>query len=201
VSVRTETFEPATADELLVPDDSGARRAAVRAFRPRRVFPAVLAASSLTAVGATAAAQAISTLLSDPLVRVETSVRLGDPAVLGAGAGVALAGLLLVLSAVIPGRARTVALAGDDPAFVMGIRRSSLRTALLGESLRVPGVEEATVRLRGRLRPRATVHACTGFRNPGNLGDQLEDAVRARLDDLGPVRRTRVAVHLSHRRD
>ena len=200
----------APVDELLLPDDDQARRTAVRAFRPRRVLPAVLAASSLTAAGGSVAAQVVSTLLGHPLLRPGELARAGrlahvlrwsDPAVLATAGGLALAGLLLVLAALLPGRTRTVALAGDDPAFVLGVRRSSLRSALRRETLHVPGVEDAKVRLRGRLRPRATVRVVTGFRNPGNLGDQLADAVRARLDDLDPVRATRVAVRLSPRKD
>ncbi len=199
-----------TADELLLPDDEGARRAAVRAFRPRRVLPAVLAASALTLAGGSAAAQMVSTVLGHPLVRpgalepagrLVRTLRWNDPAVLGTAGGLAFAGLLLVLAALLPGRTRTVALAGDDPAFVVGVRRSSLCTALLRESLHVPGVAAAKVRLHGRLRPRATVCAVTGFRNPGNLDDQLADAVRARLDDLDPVRPPRVAVRLRPRKD
>ncbi len=195
-----KSLELVSADELLVPDHSGARRAAVRAFRPRRVVPSVLAASLLILAGATVAAQVVFSMLGHPPLPQRT-VRPDDPGVMGAAACVAFAGLLLLLSAMLPGRTRTVPLTGDDPAFVIGLRRSSLRSALAAESLLVPGVDEVNVRLRGRLRPCATVRAFTSLRNPGDLAGRLSDAVRDRLDELDPVRRTRVAVHLSHRKD
>lgn len=197
-------------EELLVPDRSDACRAAVRAFRPRRVVPASLAALLLTAAGASFAIQVISTMLGHPMLRPAVTapagrlvhtLRWSDPAALATGGAVVLAGLLLVLSAALPGRTRTTALAGDDPRFVAGIGRSALRAALRETARGVPGVAAATVRLRGRLRPCVVAHAVTGFRNPGNLAEQVADAVRARLDDFDPVRVPRVAVHLTWRKD
>lgn len=208
ITVRVRTDSPCelvAATELLVPDDSGACRAAVRAFRPRRVIPAVLTASLLAAAGGTVAVHMISTKLGRPVLRPEVTahagrlaapLRWGDPAVLAAGAGIALGGLLLLLSALLPGRTRTVPLAGDDPEFVMGVRRRSLRAALRAAALDVPGITKARVRLRGRLRPCVRVRAVTRFHNEGNLPDQVADAVRARLDDLGPARPTPVHVRL-----
>jgi hypothetical protein len=202
--------ELVTVEELLVPDNSGACRAAIRAFRPRRVVLAVLMASLLTAAGASVAAQVISTMLGHPVLRPAVSapagrlihtLRWSDPVVLATGGGVALAGLLLVLSALLPGRARTMALAGDDPRFVTGVRRSSLRVMLRATTQDVPGIAGATIRLRGRLRSRAVVHAVTGFGDPGDLGDQVAGAVHARLDGLDPLRPPRVTVRLSRRKD
>jgi hypothetical protein len=188
---------------------SDACRAAVRAFRPRRVLPASLAASLLTAVGASAAAQIVSTGLGHPVLRPASTapvVRLlhtlawSDPLPMMIGGALMLAGLLLVLAAVLPGRTRTAALAGDDPRFVTGLGRSSLRSALLATALDVPGVESATVRLRGRLRPRAEVRVVTGFRDPGNLGEQVADAVHDRIEDLDPVHVPEVAVRVADRK-
>jgi hypothetical protein len=186
---------------------SVACRAAVRAFRPRRVLPASLAASLLTVVGASVAIQVISTSLGHPVLRPEITVGLlhtlnwSDPALMAAGGGTALAGLLFLLAAVLPGRTGTAPLAGDDPRFVTGLGRSSLRAALHATVLAVPGVDAATVRLRGRLRPRAEIRAVTGFLNAGNLGEQVAQAVRDRLDDLRPVRIPEVAVRVTERKD
>ncbi len=202
--------ELVAADELLVPDNSDACRAAVRAFRPRRVLPAVVAASLLTAAGTSVAVQVVSALAGRPVLglralapaaRLVSTARWHDPAVLAVGGGVALTGLVFVLAAVLPGRTRTMALAGDDPEFMIGVRRSSLREVLRSAALEVPGIIEARVRVRGRWWPRAVVNVVTGFRNPGTLEDMVAGAVRSRLDGLGPVRRVRVTVRLTWRRD
>jgi uncharacterized protein DUF6286 len=199
-----------TAEELLAPDNSGACRAAVRAFRPRRVFPAALTASLLTVAGASAATQVISAMLGRPVLRPAVTapaghllgtLRWSDPAALATGAAMAAGGLLLVLSALLPGRARTVALAGDDPEFVMGVRRRSLRTTLRAAVLDVPGVTGASVRLRGRMRLRARVRAVSGFHDAGCMEEQVAEAVSDRLALLDPVRTVRVCVRLISRKD
>jgi hypothetical protein len=170
------------------------------------VLPASLAASLWTVAGASVAIQVISTGLGHPVLRPQIIIRLrastwNGPGLMAAGAGLALAGLLFLLAAVLPGRTGTAPLAGDDPRFVTGLGRSSLRAALRGTVLAVPGVDSATVRLRGRLRPRAQIRAVTGFLNAGNLGEQVAEAVRDRLEDLGPVRIPEVAVRVTERKD
>jgi hypothetical protein len=169
------------------------------------VVPASLAASLLTVTGASAAIQVISIRLGHPVLPPEITARLlqtltwRDPALKAAGGGLTLAGLLLILAAVLPGRTATAPLAGDDPRFVTGLGRSSLRAALKATVLAVPGVENATVRLRGRLRPRAEIRAVTCFSDAGNLAELVADAVRDRLEDLGPVRVPEVAVRVTER--
>jgi hypothetical protein len=170
------------------------------------VLPSILAASLLTAVGGSTAVQVISSRLGHPVVRPEITRRLhtlawDEPAPMAAGGGLALTGLLLILAAVLPGRTRTAPLAGDDPRFVTGLGRSSLRAALHATVLGVPGVDAATVHLRGRLRPRAEIRATGGFRDPGDLAEQVADAVRDRLADLDPVRVPEIAVHVAERKD
>lgn len=183
-----------------------ARRAAVRAFRPRRVLPASLAASLLMVGGASAAVQIISSRMGHPVLRPATTaaaVRLlhtltwHDSLPKAVGGGLMLAGLLMILAAVLPGRTRTAPLAGDDPRFVTGLRRSSLRTALLATVGDVPGVTTATVRLRGRLRPRAKVRVVSAFDETANLGEQVADAVRDHIEELAPVRAPKVAVRVA----
>jgi Family of unknown function (DUF6286) len=187
-------------------DHSGARRAAVRAFRPRRVLPASAAAMLLTVAGASAAVQVISDRWGHPVLHPEATARLlrtltwRDPALTAAGGGLTLGGLVFILAAALPGRTGTAPLAGDDPRFVTGLRRSSLRAALRQTALGVPGVETATVRLRGRLRQRVEVRAVTGFHDQGNLAELVADAVRDRIEELRPVRVPEVAVRLTERR-
>jgi hypothetical protein len=189
-----------------IQDRSDGCRAAVRAFRPRRVLPASLAASLLTVAGAIVAAQVISARLGHPVLHPELTARFlhsltwSDPELMAAGGGLMLAGLALVLAAVLPGRTGTAALAGDDPRFITGLVRSSLRADLHSTVVGVAGVDTATVRLRGRLRPRVEIRAVTDFRNAGNLGELVADAVRDRLEDLDPVRVPKVAVRVACRK-
>ncbi|HZE33156.1 MAG TPA: DUF6286 domain-containing protein [Actinoallomurus sp.] len=189
-----------------IQDRSDGCRAAVRAFRSRRVLPASLAASLLTVAGATVSVQVISARFGHPVLHPEITVRLlhtltwSDPELMSAGGGLMLAGLSLVLAAVLPGRTGTAPLAGDDPRFITGLGRSSLRADLHSTVLGVAGVETAVVRLRGRLRPRVEIRAVTGFHNSGNLGELVADAVRDRLEDLGPVRVPEVAVRVACRK-
>jgi Family of unknown function (DUF6286) len=172
------------------------------------VVPAALTASLLTAGGGAAAVHLISVMLGRPVPRPELTaqagrlagpLRWGDPPVLATGAGIALGGLLLFLSALLPGRTRIVPLAGDGPDFVVGVRRRSLHATLRDAALGVPGITGARVRLRGRLRPHVRIRAVTDFHNPGALPDLVADTVRARLDDLHPVRATPVRVRLVSR--
>lgn len=184
--------------------DSGCR-AAVRAFRPRRVVPTFAVALPLTAAGALVAVQVASARMGHPALppaQIERAVRLmratrwSDPAALGASAGLALAGLLLVLASVLPGRGRTVALSGDDPRFIAGVTRSGLRAVLRAAVFDVPGVTDVRILLRGRLRPRAVVRADTWFRNPSSLHDQIADAALTRLAGVDPVRTPKVVVRV-----
>jgi hypothetical protein len=171
------------------------------------VLPASLAASLLAVVGATVAVQVISARLDRPVLHPEITARFlhsltwNDPALMAAGGGLMLAGLSLVLAAVLPGRTGTAPLAGDDPRFIVGLVRSSLRADLRFTVLNVAGVDAATVRLRGRLRPRVEIRAVTDFHNAGNLGELVADAVRDRLEDLDPVRVPEVAVRVACRKD
>jgi Family of unknown function (DUF6286) len=187
---------------------TAACRAAVRAFRPRRVLPASVAASLLTVAGACATVHIVSSRIGHPVFRPRTTagaVRLlhtltwGDRLPMAAGGVLVLGGLWLVLAAVLPGRTRTAALAGDDPRFVAGLGRASLRAALVAAAREVPGVNSATARLRGRLRPRAEVRVVTGSRDPEELGEQVTVAVCDRLADLAPVRPPVVAVRVAER--
>jgi hypothetical protein len=194
-------------------DRHGARadacRAAVRAFRPRRVLPASLAASLLTVAGAFATVHIVSTRIGHPVFRPRTTAAVvhllhtltwSDRLPMATGGVLMLAGLLLVLAAVLPGRTRTAALAGDDPRFVTGLGRSSLRAALAAAARELPGVDSATVRLRGRLRPRAEVRVITSTHDPEELGEQVTVAVCDRIADLAPVRPPVVTVRVGERR-
>jgi Family of unknown function (DUF6286) len=196
--------------ELPPPDPSGVCRAAVRFFRPHRTPAAIVTVVLLTAVAAGTATELISTILRRPVLPTEDLARAGrllrttawnDPAVLAIAGGVGLTGLLLLIIALLPGHGRVTVMAASDPRSLLGVGRSGLRATLETAALAVPGIAEARVRLRGRLRRRVVVHAATGYRNPGTLRQIVADAVRARMDAADLVRPPRVVVRLTWRRD
>ncbi|MEV0405390.1 DUF6286 domain-containing protein [Actinoallomurus sp. NPDC050550] len=196
--------------EIPAPDRSGVHRAAVRLFRSRRTPTAVLTAALLTVAGTATATRVISTLLGHPVPRTRAvahagrllrTTAWGDPAVLAVAGGVALAGLLLLLAALLPGRGSVATLVWSTRRCALGVERAGLCAALEAAVLDVPGIAEARVRLRGMPRRRAVVHAATGYRNPGTLREIVAEAVRARGDDIGLARAPRVVVRLDWRRD
>ncbi|WP_153536131.1 DUF6286 domain-containing protein [Actinomadura macrotermitis] len=122
----------------------------------------------------------------------------GDPAVLAAGAVLAVAGLGL-LAAVLPGRSRVIPLGGRDGGVAGGIGRAALLRALDDAVREVPGVHRSRVRLRGLRRERVSVHAGTRHRNTPNLPEVIRLAVVARLERLGLAHRFAVEVELWRR--
>ena len=144
--------------------------------RSRRALPAtltalvVLAVSVLVAVCAIQLAVGETPLLSyDVLATRLHAMTWSAPTVAVAG-GVAVAvGLLLLLTAVLPGRARTVALAPHTSVSVRGLR-NALRSAA-----QIPGVESAAVKVRRR-RVRTVV------RTRRAVVDGLAEAVRTSLE-------------------
>ncbi|MQA95436.1 MAG: hypothetical protein GEV11_12585 [Streptosporangiales bacterium] len=179
-----------------------AARRAVRVFRPRRTGTALVVAAVLLTVSALTAAEVISWLMGRPL-RLVPYERLGelarayrfdDPVMLGASAVIALAGLWLLLVALVPGRPRMVPLATDDPDLVVGLSRAGLRHALEAAAAAVPGVGESRVRLRRRT---VTVYVRGGSSEPGEPAAGVRRAVTARLVELAPVRMPKVRIVVS----
>ncbi|ONI78695.1 hypothetical protein ALI144C_28270 [Actinosynnema sp. ALI-1.44] len=165
--------------------------------RPRRGLPAVLTAVVLLGVCVVVAVSAVQLLLDEPPLvsydAVATRIHQTQwtdlvPAI--AGGAVALIGLLLVLSAVVPGRSRILGLAPDDSTTDAAISRTSLRTALR-DAAKVDGVTNAVVKVR-RARVRTVV------RTDRTVTDGLADAVRAaveqRLDHVGLARQHQLTV-------
>lgn len=202
--------DTALTEDLSLPGRAEACRAASRAFRSRRVAPSLVAAGSVVATAAVTVVEVISTRAGRPVLgagttrgaaRLLRALTWQHPVTCGAAALLMLAGLTLLLFALLPGKGRTVPLTGDDPAYAVGLRRSSFRQVLAGVAREVPGVKGVDVQFSGRLRPRVLVRAVTGFRNPGNLCEQVAGAVREYVDDLDPVRTPRVVVYLTWRKD
>jgi hypothetical protein len=183
-----------------------ARRAARRAFRPRRGYSAIVVSAVLAAAAILTAIEVIAGLLDrGPLVLpVNSLARLGrtthwDQLTALIPAGVAGAvGLLLVALALWPRRPRAVALACDDPDMVLGISRGGLRRHLAQAAEGVDGIARTTVKI-GRRQIR--VRAASPLRDTSGLADQVRQAVTDRIDRLAPLRRPGIRVTVGRGKD
>ncbi|MER7207315.1 DUF6286 domain-containing protein [Streptosporangium sp. NPDC000239] len=190
-----------TAPPARVPRNHAADRAAVRAFRPRRVVPAVITAVLMTALGVVVAAEVISALLGRPLrwtpydrmLSWASTTRWDDSRVLFGAGVVALLGLLLVLLALIPGRPRLIPVRTGDPELIIGMQPRGFTRALTHAAEQVPGIDRARVRLRGRT---AEVTAHSPLREPAGLAEAVQRAVTTRIAALGPLKDYPVRVRL-----
>ena len=181
---------PARADAWSLP---GPRRKARREFRPRRRIPGVLVAAVLVAAGIVGCIWAASAALSHPLWNVphsdfagplQSTVHWDDTGTLLVASAVAFVGFLLILIAVIPGRARAIPLASGDESVVIGVPRRSLRRSLRWLVQDVPGVEAAKVRARRRA---VKVRATTRLRDTADLQEKVRTTVEDRLRALDPL--------------
>ncbi|MEV5753628.1 DUF6286 domain-containing protein [Actinoallomurus sp. NPDC052308] len=196
-----------TASEQGRPPATMSRRERRRAFRPRRAIPAIVTAAALAAAAILIAMEVITALLSHRagnvlpvsyLARLGRDTRWADPLTLAVAAVLAALGLLLFLLALWPGRPRSIALAFDDPAVVLGITVAGLRRQLAQVARSVDGVTRARVTVRGH---RVRIHATSPLRDPRGLTEQVEHAVTGRLRDLAPLHQPRVRVTVRHRED
>lgn len=188
------------------PDDSHGYRAAVRRFRSRRTLAASLVAAVLAIAATAGAIEVISYLVDRPsgllpvdgLARVGRETRWEDPLVLIVAAVAGLIGLLLLALAVLPGRARVIPVAAGLDQVILALRPAALERHAAAAAEAVPGVEHAVASVRGR---RLRVRVESWLRDPGDLADQVRQAVAERVDQLAPLRRPRLQVHLRHRKD
>src|SRR5690606_2009993 len=169
-----------------------ARRVAVHTFRPRRSWPALIAAAVLVAVAGLAGAPLRIPLVTEAADRA-AGARLGDPGVQIASAVLALIGLLLIGSALVPGRTGWTALRTDDPDLVVGVSRPALKRALAAAAREVGGVRGARVSVRGR---RVRVRVDSDLSGSPTLRDEVNAAVQRRLGELDPLRGMRVGTRV-----
>ncbi|HEU5159144.1 MAG TPA: DUF6286 domain-containing protein [Streptosporangiaceae bacterium] len=180
-----------------------ARLAALREFRPSRMPARMAVALVAIAIGGLTALAVVTwprSFLRGPVERADHALRTlppSDPAALAVAAALAGLGLLLVLLALLPGRTRMEPLRGADPLVIAGVDRRRLSWALAATAADVPGVGEATVRLRGRIRRRVIVRAITAYPMPGTLAEEIRDAVAVRLAEMEPVYPRTVIVRLT----
>ncbi|MEO3804375.1 DUF6286 domain-containing protein [Nonomuraea sp. B1E8] len=177
---------------------TGLRRAN-RALRPARTVPGAVVAIALTAGMGLTTAELVSGLLGAPLgwVPVNEVVELAGrttwPKVSTAALVVAVAGVLMVLLAVVPGTSRLVAVETSDPLIVIGITRSGLRRTLAAAAQQVAGVDKARVRLRRRT---IEVTVVTDAESTGAMLRQVGTAVGDRLAGVGTLGTGEVVVRL-----
>jgi len=107
--------------------------------------------------------------------------------------GVAVVGLLLLLSAVRRGKPSALALTPLSPGVDAGTTRRSLQQTLQRAALGVDGVSSASATVKRRA---ARVTASSSLPVTG-LSDQVQSAVRQRLDALGLASPLRLKVNVS----
>ncbi|MDP9865512.1 MULTISPECIES: DUF6286 domain-containing protein [Streptosporangium] len=178
-----------------------ADRAASRAFRPRRVIPAVITAALMTVIGVLVAVETVSALLGRPVRWVPydrmlswaSSTPWNDPRVMVGASVVTALGLLLVLLALVPGQPRLIPARTGDPDLIIGMRRHGFTRALAHAARRVQGIDRAHVRLRGRT---AQVTVDSHMWDVTGLAEAVRLAVTERITALAPVDDYAVRVNL-----
>lgn len=194
---------PATEPSTRANGTRKADRATRRAFRSRRVLPALAGALLMAGAGVLTAIEVISESLDRPVHIFPygwvQDADWDDWYVLAIFAALALIGVCFVLAAVLPGKSRIVPLRGRDPSLMMGVSRRGLKRTVAAAAEGAPGVSGVRrVRLGRR---RVKVVAETPVHEPAGLDEGITEAVRDRLDRLRPVPARSVAVQLKHREE
>lgn len=185
-------------------DDGAAHRAVRRTFRPRRAIPAAIVATILAVLPILVAAEVISRLFDRPLqvLPVDDLARLGretqwnDPLTLTVAGITVGTGLLLLLLALWPGRARAIAVASHRDQMVMAVTAGGVAHIAEQAAETVDGVARAQASARpGQIRVRAD----SPLREAADLADQVHRAVTDAVTQLAPVRAPKVRVAVRHR--
>ncbi len=156
--------------------------------RPRRSVPAVLVALVVLAGCVLAAAVAVQTIIGEkPWVSYDAvasalhGTRWSDPLPAIAGGVVALIGLLLLVSAIVPGRPTVLPLEGGLDS---GAARRSYRSTLRTAASTVDGVSAAKLKVKRR---GIVSVVTTGRTNTEGLADAVRAAIEHRLSQIGPA--------------
>jgi hypothetical protein len=185
-----------------------ARRRAESEFRARKTTSAMVIAGLMTVVGGVGSAEILARLNGRYVIPQEYTERVNaelhqshwhDLLVMMAGSTLVTFGLVLLVHAAIPGRSRMEPIRGFDPYTLVGLSRVGFRRTLSDAARGVPGVRDASVRVRGGLRGRVVVRVDTACHDPGDMSEQVGAAVNARLAEINPLRTRRVVVRLSRR--
>jgi hypothetical protein len=163
--------------------------------RPRRSTPATLTAIVLLAACAFVAVIAIQMILGEtPWVSYKSvadalhGAHWNDliPAI--AGGVAALLGLILLLTAILPGKRTVLPLQGELDS---GASRRSYRSTLRTAASTVDGVSSAKLKLKGR---KAVVKVSTDRTTTTGIADAVRGSIERRLDQITPTTRPAVKV-------
>jgi hypothetical protein len=159
--------------------------------RPRRGIAATLTALIVLVVCALVATISIQLLTGRPPVVSYTAIAADlhrtqwrDLTVAIVAGGAALVGLVLLLAALIPGKAMVLPLGADDSGLVAGVSRRSLRATLQRAAGSVDGIASTKLRLRGNT---ISVTAHADRTDDTGLADALREAINARVHQLAPA--------------
>ncbi|MBY8863858.1 DUF6286 domain-containing protein [Nocardia sp. CA2R105] len=165
--------------------------------RPRRALPAGVLAVALLAACAAAVGPLVQHLTGArefvPYGRIVArlhGIAWDDRWVAVGGIVAIVAGLTLLMSAILPGRAVVLPLVGDD-GFTAGVARRGLRGALQDAAQSVEGVRSARVRLR---RKKVRIKIRTAYVHVAGLSERVGTAVDERMTRIGPDPAPRVVV-------
>jgi hypothetical protein len=156
----------------------------------------------LAAAGIIGCIWAVSAALSHPLWNLrhgdfagplQSTVHWDRTGTLAVASAVALAGFLLILIALLPGRTRAIPLASADDSVVIGVPRRSLRRSLRWLVQDIPGIDKAKVRTR---RGTVNVRGTTRLRDTADLQEKVRTTVQDRLKALDPLWPLQVKVKL-----
>ncbi|MBE1566299.1 DUF6286 domain-containing protein [Nonomuraea africana] len=180
------------------------RRRAARVLKPARTPAGVAVAATVAAALSLTAAEVVAALLGGrlgvmPINKVASlaaDTRWSHPTLLSGALVAGALGLVLLGLAVLPGRARLVALETSDPRLVIGITKSGLRRTLRTVAEDVDGVQSVRVRLRRRL---IEVTVISDAERTGAMLRRTGTAVGDRLNGLGAICAGEVVVRLRRR--
>lgn len=181
-------------------------RAVTRQFRPRRTIPAVIVALLLLVASVLAAIEVIAYLFDDPtgVVPADDLARWGrrtpwdDPLVITLAVVAGLLGLLLLILALWPGRARAVAVTSERRDVTMAIGEADVARLAVRAAEDVDGVDHASAQVtRGQI----AVRADSPLHETGDLADRVQRAVSEQIRELEPLRPRAVRVNVRRRED
>lgn len=184
---------------------------ALRRRSDRRIAAMLTALVILSAAGLSIWAAAVLAFTDTELPALDDALAQtwDSPWVIAVGGLLGLFGLILVVLALKPGPAWFADLRGEDAhgsdpasgptrALRTVVTTQGLRRLAAAETERVDGVFDPKVRVRGH---RLTITASTLSPDTAATSEAVEEAVRRRLEEMGPRRTPKVVARLRRRKD
>lgn len=189
-----------------VTGDRQAHKGAVRSFRSRRTVAATLVAAVIAVVTILLAIEVISRLAGNPLnlfpagdlAELGRETQWNDPLPVIVAVLVGLLGLFLLALAFLPGRSRVIPVDPHREHSTLVLRPVTVERQAIRAAEGVPGVDHAEAHTR---RDTLRVRAHSTLREPGDLAEQVRDAVAERVAAMQPLRQPRLTVDLRHEKE